>query len=102
MNFVAVSSLVLELLKKCRVQKRVGHSVLEYADDNALIVKNETEIRQHFVEMENIARKLGLQINQEKTKYMIVKRKNSLKQNKIGHLKIKKNTNLKDLKISNI
>jgi hypothetical protein len=28
--------------------------------------------------MENRARKSGLQINQEKTKYMIVKRKNSL------------------------
>jgi hypothetical protein len=39
--------------------------------------------------MENIARKLGLQINQEKTKYMVLERKNSLKQNKIGHLKIK-------------
>jgi len=38
--------------------------------------------------MENIARKLGLHINQEKTKYMIVERKNSLKQNKIGHFKI--------------
>jgi len=40
--------------------------------------------------MENIARKFGLQINQEKTKYMIVERKNSFKKNKIGHLKIKK------------
>jgi hypothetical protein len=39
--------------------------------------------------MKNIARKFGLQINQEKTKYMIVERKNSLKKNKIGHLKIK-------------
>jgi len=39
--------------------------------------------------MENIARKLGLQINYEKTKYMILERKNSLKQNKIGYLKIK-------------
>jgi len=39
--------------------------------------------------MENIARKFGLQINQEKEKYMIVERKNSLKGNKIGHLKIK-------------
>jgi hypothetical protein len=28
-------------------------------------------------------------LNQEKTKYMIVERKNSLKENKIGHLKIK-------------
>jgi hypothetical protein len=47
------------------------------------------EIRKLFVEMENIARKFELQINQEKTKCMIVERKNSLKQNKIGHLKIK-------------
>jgi len=39
--------------------------------------------------MENIARKFGLQINQEKTKYMMVERKNSLKENKIGHMKIK-------------
>jgi hypothetical protein len=42
-----------------------------------------TETRQLFVEMENTVRKLGLQINQENTKYMIVERKNSLKQNKI-------------------
>jgi len=38
--------------------------------------------------MDNIARKFGLQINQEKTKYMRVEEKNSLKKNKIGHLKI--------------
>jgi len=38
--------------------------------------------------MENIARKFGLEISQEKTKY-ILERKNSLKKNKIGCLKIK-------------
>jgi len=75
--------------------------VLAYADDNALIGKNEIEIRKHFVEMENTARKFGLQINQEETKYLIVERKNSLKKNKIGHLKIKI-TNLKEWKILNI
>jgi hypothetical protein len=64
-------------------------NILANADDIAFIGKNEIEIRQLFVEIENIARKLGLQINQEKTKYMIVERKNSLKQNKIGHLKMK-------------
>jgi hypothetical protein len=63
---------------------------LAYADNIVLIGKNEIEIRQFIVDMEIIARKLGLQINQEKTKYMIAERKNSLKQNKIGHLKIKK------------
>jgi predicted GTPase len=62
---------------------------LGYADDIVLIGKNEIEVRKLFVEMENIARKLGLWINQEKTKCVIMERENSLKQNKIGHLKIK-------------
>ena len=65
-------------------------NILAYADDIALIGKNEIEIRKLFVEIENITRKFRLQINQEKTKYMTVERKNSLKKNKIGHLKIKK------------
>ena len=59
-------------------------NILAYADDMVLIGNNEIEIRQLFVEIENIARKFGLQINQEKTKYIIVERKN-----KVGHLKIK-------------
>jgi len=36
-----------------------------------------------------IASNFGLRINQEKTKCMIVERKNYLKKHKIGHLKIK-------------
>jgi len=50
-------------------------NVLAYADYIALIGKNEIEIRQLFVEIENIARKLGLNISQGKTKYMIVEQK---------------------------
>jgi hypothetical protein len=52
-------------------------NILAYADYIVLIGKNEIEIRQLFVGMENIARKLRLQINQEKTKYTIVERKNT-------------------------
>jgi hypothetical protein len=51
--------------------------------------------------MQNIARKFRLQINQEKTKYMIVERKNGLTENKIGHMK-KNITNLKEWKFLNI
>ena len=40
--------------------------ILAYADDIVLIGKNEIEIRQLFVEMENTARKLGLQITKKK------------------------------------
>jgi hypothetical protein len=43
-------------------------NVSAYADDTVLIGKDETEIRQLLVEIENIARKLGLHINQGKTK----------------------------------
>ena len=64
-------------------------NILAYANDIVLIVKNETVIRQLFVEIENIARKLGLHINAGKTKYKIVEWKNSSKQYKIGHLTIK-------------
>jgi len=59
-------------------------NILAYADDIALIGKDKIEIRKLFVEMENIASKFGLQINQEETKYMILERKNNLKKNKIG------------------
>ena len=48
-------------------------NVLAYADDIVLIEKNKVEIRQLFVEIENIARKTGLNSNQRKTIYMIVK-----------------------------
>jgi hypothetical protein len=40
-------------------------SILAYADDTVLIGTNEIEIRQLFVQIENVARKLGLQINQD-------------------------------------
>jgi hypothetical protein len=62
-------------------------NILAYADDIALTGKN--EIRKLFVGMENIARKFRIHINHEKTKYVPMERKNSLKKNKIGHLKIK-------------
>jgi hypothetical protein len=59
-------------------------NILAYADDIVKIKKNETEVQQPFVEIKNMARKLGLHINQGKTKFMIVEQKNRSKQNKIG------------------
>jgi hypothetical protein len=56
-------------------------NILAYADDIALIGKNEIEVRKLLVDMENIARKCGLQINQGNTRYMIVERKNSFRKN---------------------
>ena len=42
--------------------------------------------------MENTARKLGLHINQGKTKYMTVEQKNSSKQNNMGQWTIQNYT----------
>jgi parvulin-like peptidyl-prolyl isomerase len=83
---------VIQSIKMVSIGIKIGKeqvNALAYADDIALIGNNEIEIRKLFVEMENIVRKFRLQINQERTKYMIVERKNSLKKNTIGHLKIK-------------
>jgi ribosomal protein L21 len=62
-------------------------NILAYVDDILLIGNNEIETRYLFVEKEKVARQLGLQIKQEKTKHMIMESKNTLKQN-IGHFKI--------------
>ena len=73
---------VIQSIKVAPSSIRIGKeqlNVLAYADDIALIGKNEIEIRKLFVEMENIARKFRLQINQEKIKCMIVEGKNSSK-----------------------
>ena len=73
---------VIQSIKMVPIDIKIGKeqlNILAYADDIALIGQNEIEIRKLFVEMENNARKLGLQIHQEKTKYVIVERKNSSK-----------------------
>jgi hypothetical protein len=50
----------------------------------------EIEITQLFVETENNARKLGDTQSKKKTQHIAGGRKNSLKQNRIGHFEIKK------------
>jgi len=61
---------VIQSIKMVPSSIKIGKeqlNVLAYADDIALVGKNEIEIKL-FVEMKNTARKFGLQINQEKTK----------------------------------
>jgi len=57
-------------------------NVLAYADDIVLIGKSEIDIRQHFVEIENIVR----------NNIIILEWKNSSKQNKKGQLTIRSYT----------
>ena len=46
--------------------------VCAYADDITLIARNEKELRELFMEMDIEARRIGLEVNIEKTKYMMV------------------------------
>jgi len=64
-------------------------NVLAYADDIALIGKNETDIRKLFVEMENICQKFQTTDKPRKDKVYDSGKENSLKKNNIGYLKIK-------------
>ena len=57
---------VIQSIKMVPSGIKIGNEQLNisaYADDIVLIGKNEIEIRQLFVEFENTARNLGLQIN---------------------------------------
>ena len=57
---------VIQSIKMVPSGKEIGKqqlNVLAYTDEIVLIGKNEIQIRQLFVETENIARKLGLHIN---------------------------------------
>ena len=57
---------VIQSIKMVPSGIHIGNEQLNisaYADDIVLTGKNEIEIRQHFVEFENTARNLGLQIN---------------------------------------
>jgi sorting nexin-29 len=44
---------------------------LEYADDMDIIARSKPLIKEAFLALEGAARRMGLRINQEKTKYMI-------------------------------
>jgi hypothetical protein len=85
--------IVIQSVKMIQSGIRTGKeqlNVLAYAGYIVLIGKKEIKIRHLFVEIENMARKLGLHIKQGKTKYVIVEWKNNSKQTKTGQLTIKK------------
>jgi hypothetical protein len=63
---------VIQSVKRVPSGIKIGKEqliVLAYADDIVSIGKDAVEIRHLFVEIEGTARKVGLQINQEQTKY---------------------------------
>ena len=73
---------MIESIKIIRSDIKIGKgkfNILAYEGDILLIVKNEIQLKQFFVEVENTARLLELHINEEKTKYKIVEWKNSSK-----------------------
>lgn len=51
-----------------------GSQVLAYADDLVLISRSVQELQEHFLQLEQEAKKVGLSVNTVKTKYMIATR----------------------------
>jgi hypothetical protein len=50
---------------------------LAYADDLVLITESQNEIKSLFRRLEKSSVKIGLHINEEKKKYMVVRRQNN-------------------------
>lgn len=67
--------------------------LLAYADDIALIGNNQSEIEEYFKIIEERAHQVGLVINQEKTKYMIIQK------NEINHTSRTVNINNKEFEV---
>jgi len=56
-----------------------GHTIglLAYADDLVLITELQNELKSLFRWLEKSSPKIGLRINEKKTKYMVVRRQNN-------------------------
>lgn len=75
-------NLVLEkVMRKAGVENRGGtlfnrmSQHLAYADDVAIIARNERELEEKYTQLEQSAQEFGLCINQDKTKVMIMSRR---------------------------
>jgi hypothetical protein len=53
-----------------------GHTIilLAYADDLVLVTESQEELKSLFRRLEKSSSKIGLRVNEEKTKYMVVRR----------------------------
>jgi len=94
---------VIQTTKMVPNGRKIGKeqlNILAYADYNVLIGKNETN-KKTFCRNGKHCQNVRTTDKPRKDKIYDTGKENSLKQNKIGHLKIKI-TNLKEMKISNI
>jgi len=57
--------------------------LLAYADDLVLITESQNELKSLFRRLEKSSAKIGLRINEEKTKYMVVRRQNNARLNQL-------------------
>lgn len=55
--------------------------LLAYADDLVLLTESQNELKSLFSGLEKAAMKLGLWVNEKKTKYMVVWRQNNARLN---------------------
>jgi hypothetical protein len=62
--------------------------LLAYADDRDFIARSQPSFKEAFLALESAARKMGLRINQEETKYMITSQNTNQSENTtIGNYK---------------
>jgi hypothetical protein len=87
--FATIFNLVLDsVIKKLNLRGDISlelKQIVAYADDVALIARSPKSLKETFHKLQNEATLVGLNINEDKTKYMQIKRTG---RNDITHLKI--------------
>lgn len=74
---IALEPVVRQILGKAE-EVKIGHNpqleIIAYTDDVVIIAENQESLKKSTRELIRIAKEIGLNINEEKTKYLILSR----------------------------
>lgn len=78
---IGLEKVIRELTHRQRVEILGNESILAYADDIVILGNTRQEITQTTSELLEASKKMGLCVNQEKTKFMVLSRNNENQHN---------------------
>jgi hypothetical protein len=98
---IGLEKVIRLLTQRQKVETLGNESILAYADDIVIFGNTRQEITQITSKLLEISKKLGLYVNQEKTKFMVLSRSNENQHNlQVGNLTFEKVENFKYLGVN--
>jgi len=98
---IGLEKVIREFTQRQKVEIVGNESILAYADDVVILGNTRQEIIQTTSELLEVSKKMGLCVNQEKTKFMVLSRSNENQYNlQVGNLTFEKVENFKYLGVN--